>query len=268
MQDFCGRHLEDRRQWRDQLHGSRRLRRRTITKSITIDCDGTFGSILAAATNGVNINGANIIVNLRNLSINGVSTGLIGVNFISGAMLSLHNVNITGFRSGTAAGIRFSPNSANSVLLVTNSSFTSNGIVPATGAGIAIQPAVGGSAFALIENSRIEFNSNGVAVNSTSGQVAMTVRDTTVTNHNGSGIIAAGGNNINAMLDRLTVSNSLGTGILSSSATSTIRINNSVITGNATGVGTAAGGVLRSYKNNAINGNVNDGTPIPQENLN
>ena len=107
-----------------------------------------------------------------------------------------------------------------------------------------------------------------MAVNGTSGQIAMTMRDTTVTNHNGSGIIAAGGNNINAMLDRVTVSNSLGTGILSSSATSTIRINNSVITGNATGVRTAAGGVLRSYKNNAINGNVNDGTPIPQENLN
>src|SRR5213082_3549313 len=28
----------------------------TITKSMTIDCTGTFGSILAAGTNGVNIN--------------------------------------------------------------------------------------------------------------------------------------------------------------------------------------------------------------------
>src|SRR4051795_2127947 len=28
----------------------------TITKSITIDCDGTFGSILASGTNGVNVN--------------------------------------------------------------------------------------------------------------------------------------------------------------------------------------------------------------------
>src|SRR3989337_2900673 len=34
----------------------------TITKSITIDCDGTFGSILAAATNGVNVNAAGINV--------------------------------------------------------------------------------------------------------------------------------------------------------------------------------------------------------------
>ena len=36
----------------------------TITKSITIDCEGTQGSILAAGVNGVNVNGANIVVNL------------------------------------------------------------------------------------------------------------------------------------------------------------------------------------------------------------
>src|SRR4026209_127957 len=44
----------------------------TIIKSITIDCAGTFGSILApGGTNGIVINGGGIIVNLRNLSING-----------------------------------------------------------------------------------------------------------------------------------------------------------------------------------------------------
>src|SRR2546429_2674329 len=32
----------------------------TITKSMTIDCSGTFGSILAALTNGITVNGAGI----------------------------------------------------------------------------------------------------------------------------------------------------------------------------------------------------------------
>src|SRR2546430_10596461 len=50
----------------------------TITKSITIDGNGTFASILAAGTNGVNINGAGITVTLRGLSINGAGTGLVG----------------------------------------------------------------------------------------------------------------------------------------------------------------------------------------------
>src|SRR5690606_36704243 len=43
----------------------------TITKSITIDCTGTFGSVLAAGVSGVIVNGANIVVSLRGLSING-----------------------------------------------------------------------------------------------------------------------------------------------------------------------------------------------------
>jgi hypothetical protein len=59
----------------------------TITKSITIDCGATFGSVLAALTNGININAAGINVTLRNIEIQGVVTGLVGINFIAGASL-------------------------------------------------------------------------------------------------------------------------------------------------------------------------------------
>src|SRR6201994_3335220 len=69
----------------------------TITKSITIDCTGTFGSILASGTNGINVNDSasgfpnSIHVILRGLSINGAGggaqnaqgnpgTGLVGIN--------------------------------------------------------------------------------------------------------------------------------------------------------------------------------------------
>src|SRR5205809_7233943 len=49
----------------------------TITKSITLDCSGTFGSILAAGTNGITVNaGVNDRIVLRGLSINGAATGL------------------------------------------------------------------------------------------------------------------------------------------------------------------------------------------------
>src|SRR6476659_5176188 len=71
----------------------------TLTKSITID--GThgsgFGSILASATNGVNVNDSatgtpgTIIVTLRSLSINGAGTtpGTNGVNFVSGGKVNI-----------------------------------------------------------------------------------------------------------------------------------------------------------------------------------
>src|SRR3954463_13150348 len=77
----------------------------TITKSITID--GTtgagFGSILAAGTNGVNVNDSatptpnTIIVMLKNLSINGAGTGFDGVRFTSGKALFIENCHIFGF---------------------------------------------------------------------------------------------------------------------------------------------------------------------------
>ena len=78
----------------------------TITKSLTID--GTkgagFGSILAAGTNGVNVNDSatvtprTIIVTLRNLSINGAATGFDGIRFISGRKLYVEGCTVFNFR--------------------------------------------------------------------------------------------------------------------------------------------------------------------------
>lgn len=240
----------------------------TITKSITIDCSATFGSVLASLTNGININGANITVNLRGLSVNGVGNGLIGINFISGNSLTLTNVNVMNFNAGSAIGVLFAPNTANTILEVNNSVITSNGIAPTTGGGIVVQPAAGGSAVVVISDSRLENNSDAVRANSTSGGVTMTVRESTLANNRGSGINSVAGNAILLMVDRATISNNFQNGVVSSGGNSVVRINASAISGNATGVSSVAGGVLRSYKNNAINGNGADGTPIVQENLN
>ncbi len=240
----------------------------TITKSLTIDCSATFGSVLAAGTNGINVNGSGIVVNLRGLSINGVTTGLIGINFISGASLNIDNVNVMNFNSGSATGILFAPNAANTVLQVNNSYITGNGIAPSTGGGIVVQPAVGGSAVATISNSRINDNSDAVKANSINGLVVMSVRDSTLANNRGSGINSSAGTTIALMVDRDTISSNFQNGVLSSGGNSLVRIFNSSVFGNATGVASAAGGVVHSYKNNAINGNGADGTPITQEFLN
>src|SRR5438477_1873831 len=69
----------------------------TITKSITIDGGGTFASILASGTTGVNVNDSGSgapntkIVQLRNLSINGGGTGFNGINFTSARALYIEN---------------------------------------------------------------------------------------------------------------------------------------------------------------------------------
>src|SRR5438132_9834081 len=67
----------------------------TITKSISIDCSGTFGSILVNSGNGILVNaGPNDIVTLRRLDIQGLNGGLNGIRFIAGNTLEVHNVNI------------------------------------------------------------------------------------------------------------------------------------------------------------------------------
>jgi len=79
----------------------------TITKSMTIDCTGTFGSILAVQTNGITINlpdtDARQAVRLRGLAINGIGNGINGVRVISEKTnLTIENVVIDGF---TQAGV-------------------------------------------------------------------------------------------------------------------------------------------------------------------
>jgi hypothetical protein len=236
----------------------------TITKSITLDCTATLGSILSSGVNGINVNAANIIVNLRNLIINGAGTGLIGINFVAGAVLNLERVTVMNHDGGSATGLRFAPNSANATLNISDSYFTLNGIAPTTGGGLVVQPAVGGSAIVVVSNSRFSNNSDGVKVNSTNGVVVMTVRDSTMAENRGSGITAAAGSSINLMVDRDTISSNFQNGVAASGGSALVRIQGSTITGNGTGVSNT-GATVHSYKNNAINGNGADGTPITQE---
>ena len=78
----------------------------TITKAITLDGGGgQVASVLVSGTDGIVVSdGANDIVILRNLRINGIGTGLHGVLFNSGAQLSVENCDIFGFtQSGISA---------------------------------------------------------------------------------------------------------------------------------------------------------------------
>ncbi|MDP3692324.1 MAG: right-handed parallel beta-helix repeat-containing protein, partial [Bradyrhizobium sp.] len=89
----------------------------TITKSMTIDCTGVTGGILAALSNGVIVNaGVNDKVVLRNLVIQGTagtSIGINGVRWLAGRELHFDRVVVQGFStrcvdvSKTAVGVLF-----------------------------------------------------------------------------------------------------------------------------------------------------------------
>ena len=72
----------------------------TITKSITVNGDGTLAGILAAGTNGIIVSStapATAKITLRNISINGAGTGLNGVRVLGGAQTIIDNCSISGF---------------------------------------------------------------------------------------------------------------------------------------------------------------------------
>jgi len=248
----------------------------TITKSITIDCTGTFGSILASATNGINVNDSasgfpnTIRVVIRGLSINGAQTaaqnaqgnpgsGLTGINFTSGASLIVEDVIIQNFNAGSAAGINFRPGGT-AQLTVNNSVIVDNG-TGSTGGGIVVNP-TGASGNARVTVTNVELINNagaGVSVNSTgntgpSSQVAL---DNVRLSRNTTGLSVLSP----AATTGLTVSlqNSLvfanTTGIRSDGGTIQIGVGNTTLQSNVTALVTANGGTIQSFGRNRLIGN-------------
>jgi hypothetical protein len=134
----------------------------TITKSITIDCTGTFGSILANGVNGITINlNTNPdplkSVVLRGLSLNGTGGGgqggLKGVSILSASVVTLDNVVIMNFAQQGVADARTTPGK----LFIKNSVIRNN-----AGVGIAVG-ATGGTNMASIENTHSINNLYGLA---------------------------------------------------------------------------------------------------------
>ena len=228
----------------------------TITKNITID--GTtgagFGSILAAGTNGVNVNDSatatpnTIVVSLRNLSINGAGTGFDGIRFTSGKTLHVENCVISGFKGNGASsdGIEAALNNTISSQLDVKNTIvrdtTGNGILAANqGTGsVAVSLndvhcenaafsgfAAGRNCSAQVANSYFSFNQHGIAIST--GAFGLEV-DTCFMEFNTNGL--------NALA-------------------STARIANCRITGNTNGIN-FAGGAVQSFGDNTVKGNTND----------
>lgn len=200
----------------------------TITKAISIYCEGVIGGILAAGTNGITINAAatDHIV-LRGLDIEGFGTGLKGVSVLQAASVVIEHCFIRDFNAAASAGISFTPTNANALLVIRDSIISHNGSA-SDGNGVLIQPN-GGSAKVVINNSSI--NKNFLGVN------------------------AQGSSNV--QISNSDVSQSLGSGI-GQGGVANIRIGRSMIVNN---FGSATVGTVLSYGDNQINGNGTDTTP-------
>jgi len=211
----------------------------TIAQSVTIDCTGTFASVLAAGTNGITISGAGIKVILRNLEIAGSGTGLNGVNITAAAEVTIHKCNIWGF---TGSGVIASP-SAGLVNL-----FVADTYIAQVNKGISMA-ASGGFVIAVVRNVYI-YHPNSSGLESGSAGTYASMSSSTITGAGGAAISTIGGNGvINVATSILTYNN---TAILASSSGSVIRISDNNILNNNASISIGGGATVASGVNNKV----------------
>jgi hypothetical protein len=196
----------------------------TITKSITIDGGGGVASVMVSSGAGITVSaGATDIVTIRNVQVqgdlgNGGSAGSVGIQFNSGAMLSIDNCKIDGF---SASGI-FADTSANAILNVTNAIITNAAV------GIGLEP-LGGALNGSIDHTTIRrMSTYGIA--SSTPSAYFTVTNSAIVNVAGSGVYAFAG--------------------------SVLEVDSSSVSNNNTAFATA-GGVIRISRNTIYDNNTN-----------
>lgn len=163
-----------------------------ITKSITINGEGTLAGINAPGSTGIIVNaGVNDVVTLRNLSINGTTgntPGLYGIRILSAGVVRIENCAIHG---GSTNGIDVSPSASQTLVFIHNSH-----IHDFAGSGVFVNPTGTGTAKVAIIKSAIDRCGVGI---SSAGEV--TISGSTVTGNLGAGLFTSGGGSIKTFHD-------------------------------------------------------------------
>jgi hypothetical protein len=215
----------------------------TITKSMTLNCLGTLGSILASGVPGITINAtaAGSKVHIRALQINGVVggtavPGTIGIRILAAAVVTIEDTVVTQFAQ---QGVLDTRSTTNNKLFITKSVISSN-----SGTGIGLNAT--GTGVTTLDNVSSIDNSFGIATGNLQNVV---IRNSTFSANSGTGIEADAGGS--AVVDSTTISgNAIGLQVGGN-----IRVGNSDIVSN----GSAFSGAVITYGNNRVVGTL--GTP-------
>lgn len=233
----------------------------TITKSITINGDGTLAGILASLTNGVIVNDSttgspgSIVVYLRSLSINGAGNGTNGINYISGSKLFIENCTITGFTSAVPNGNGIFAH----LTLSGKSIFVRNvSIRNCSNKGISIETTTGFIA-GIIDRVTLEGLPTGLLIGN---NAFVTVRDSNISVNSSTGVSITGSGTPTGSFDNVLVNNN-PTGINVGSAAAIMNLSSSTIQNSSTAIVSTAPQInLRSSGNNRLLGNVSDGAAM------
>jgi hypothetical protein len=226
----------------------------TITKSITIDGDGTLAGILSAGTSGVFVNDSGsaspgtAVVYLRSLSINGAGTGTNGVNFTSGGKVFVENCTFTGMQTGINVNLA----SSGKNIFVKNTSIrncTVNGISVQTSSGF-----VAG----VFDRVSVEGLPTGITVGNSA---FISIRDSSISLNTSTGVNISGSGGATASIENCLLNNNPTA--INVGASNILNLSSSTLESNTTAVASAAPAAnLHSSGNNRFLGNTSDGAAL------
>ena len=228
----------------------------TITKSITLDCRNTHGSMLNSSVNAVNIAFDNFVdarktVRLRGLAMNGADTGRNGVRITgansAGSEVYIEDVLIDGNFAGNGRGVS-DERSGGGKLILTNTTIRN-----LSGRGIHVASSVvgAGTVDVLLDNVHVHNATFGLSL---SNGMRAAVNRSVFSGNTDAGISVDGTGQV-SISGTMVSYNTVGI-----QANAPVSLSNSDVVFNGTGIS----GTVSSYVNNRIFGNTAPGTaPVP-----
>jgi len=233
----------------------------TITKAITIEGGGELGSMVNAGFNGFVIAaGPNDNVTLRNLQIDGVTSGKGGIVINSAGSVQIEDTAIVNqVDAGSGRGILISPTSGNVNVFIHDVA-----IYHCALNGVQVAPA-GGTANVYMDDVRISNIGlpgsvhDGIDMKSGANVSLNNVR---VTGSTGAGLVVEAST---ATVDNSVFERNSTDGITIGSGIALVRLSSSTTTQNSgAGVHATGGGLCFSYRNNSSSDNSQIDSPSSQ----
>lgn len=226
----------------------------TITKSITIDCSGTFGSVLVQGTNGIVVSSTSALnVILRGISIDGVGgSGINGIRLLAPGTVLIEKVRVFGFGT-TGIDIEPAPGGLKVDILDTTAHLNTNG-------NILVRPPVG--ATAQVSLTRVNMH-HGLFGLRAEDRARVTVFDSVAADNTNNGFLAVSSSaSADINLSHSVTANNGTNGIQANGAGAAVTIAYMSILDNTTGIG-VIGGTVTSFSpgTNANAGNATPGAP-------
>ncbi len=229
-----------------------------ITKAISISCSAGEAGILASGTDGVIINaGPGDSVQLCGIDVEGMGTGLIGIDIIQAGQVRINQSTVRGF---TGSGVNVAPTGGAGSIRV---DVIDSVIADNAGSGIRNKPSGGWNVVMVVDRTTLSQNTgDGIMANgtNTAGSLNVNIRNSVAIHNGGSGFVAfSGGSVAQMMVDSSSASDNTN-GLAANGTGATVSFTRSSVTGNATGALQVGAGLVLSYGTNMVNGNVKYGT--------